>query len=115
MLTVTGRAEPEAWAERANEICDAVDELLDDGRSTDVLRFCEEAVDLLERNEAGIDDPAAVAALAARLGDLHLRAGSGSAQPGRDQQDRPRRDRRPPQHSAHHPSRRHGRSLSAVR
>lgn len=62
------------WEERADEVIDAVEDLLRRGRRADVVGFCERAVDLLEANAAEIRDDVAVRHLAARLTDLRERA-----------------------------------------
>jgi hypothetical protein len=62
------------WAAGANDVLDAVEELLVRGDTTDVIVFCELAVTYLEANASDIDDPAPLVRLAQRLGDLQRRA-----------------------------------------
>ena len=58
------------WAAGANDVLDAVEELLVRGDTTDVIVFCELAVTYLEANASDIDDPAPLVHLARRLGEI---------------------------------------------
>jgi hypothetical protein len=66
---------PCCWVHEAHEVIDEVEALLSGGHATDVLEFCEFAVNCLETNAPDIfDADEELVGLAARLGELHLRA-----------------------------------------